>query len=103
MMVMVMPMMMMAMMVMDDECTLLHFRGENFFARPCLNRMKLQRIPQISKACKVEFFGREKRGVSPSRNIAIKQTPASKCTFAGQVSKWGFDVPLEMDMFIVVL
>ena len=32
----------------------------------------------------------------------IKQTPVSKCTFASQDSKWGFDVSLGMDMFIIV-
>ena len=71
------------------------------FALPCLNGMKLKRLPQISNAYEVEFSDGEKR-VSPSRNIAIKQTPTSKYTFASQVSKWGFDVALDMDMFIIV-
>ena len=45
-MVMVMPMMMMAMvMVIDDESTFLHFRAKHIFALPCLNGMKLNRLP----------------------------------------------------------
>ena len=101
-MVMVMPMMMMMAMVMviDDDSTFLHFRAKHIFALPCLNGMKLKRLPQISNAYDGELSDGQK-GLSPSRNIAIEQTPASKCTFASQVSKWGFDVALEMDMFII--